>query len=74
MHRIYANVAYIESAPFFQESFVSPRTRNSGCVDGLTTEKTMSADINYSLRLQGAKLRLTGFYTTIKDQTNLISF
>jgi len=73
LHRIYANVAYIESAPFFQESFVSPRTRNS-VVEGLTTKKTMSTDINYSLRLQGLKLRVTGFYTTIKDQTNLISF
>lgn len=73
MHRIYANAAYMESAPFFQESFVSPRTRNS-VVEGLTTEKILSADINYSLRFQGFRMRLTGFYTTIKDQTNLISF
>ena len=71
--RIYANVAYIQSAPFFQEAFVSPRTRNT-VVDSLTTDKTFSADINYSLRIQSIKLRVTGFYTTIKDQTNLISF
>ncbi len=70
---VYANLAYIQTAPLFQESFVSPRTRNS-VVPDLTTEKTFGGDLNYSVNLPYLKLRLTGFYTTVKDQTKLISF
>lgn len=70
---VYGNVAFLQTAPFFQESFVSPRTRNS-VVPDITTEKTFGVDLNYSVRLPFLKLRLTGFYTTIKDQTKLISF
>lgn len=71
---IYANVAYMTEAPYFDEAFLSPRTRNS-VVSGLTTEKIFSADINYSLRTgNGFALRVTGFLTDIKDQTDLISF
>lgn len=70
---VYANAAYLQTAPFFQESFMSPRTRNS-VVPNLTTEKTLSADINYSVKLPFLKMRVTGFYTKIQDQTRLISF
>lgn len=71
--RIYANIAYMEQAPYFKNAFVSPRTRNS-LVPNLTTEKVFSTDFNYALRINNFKMRLTGFYTTIKDRTNLISF
>lgn len=70
---VYANVGYMQKAPFFQDAFVSPRTRNS-IVPDLTTEKILSADLNYALRLSFLRMRLTGYYTTIKDQTDLISF
>lgn len=70
---IYANVGYMTQAPYFDESFLSPRTRNS-VVDGLTTEKIFSADINYMLKTSWMSLRVTAFYTTIKDQTDIISF
>lgn len=70
---IYANVGYFTQAPYFEEAFLSPRTRNS-VVSGLTTEKIFSADINYALRIGDFALRVTGFLTDIKDQTDLISF
>lgn len=70
---VYANFGYIQQAPFFQDAFVSPRTRNR-VVTGLTTEKIMSGDLNYAFRTSWMRLRLTGFYTQIKDQTDLISF
>ena len=70
--RFYANVGYYEDAPHFTQAFVSPRTRNT-VMDGLTTAKTFSADVNYQLSYNGYNLRLTGFYTTIKDQTDLMS-
>ncbi len=70
---IYANVAAMQNAPYFQESFVSPRTRNS-VVPNLKEERSISADVNYSLKLPFLQMRVTGFYTKIKDQTKLISF
>ncbi|HIZ87963.1 MAG TPA: TonB-dependent receptor [Candidatus Coprenecus pullistercoris] len=70
---IYANVGYMTQAPYFDEAFLSPRTRNS-VVEGLTTEKIFSADINYMLKTSWISLRVSAFYTTIKDQTDLISF
>lgn len=70
---VYANFAYLHEAPYFQDAFVSPRTRNS-VVPNLTTEKILSADLNYALRMAGVRVRLTGYYTKIKDQTDLISF
>lgn len=70
---LYANVGYMTQAPYFDDSFLSPRTRNS-VVNGLTTEKIFSADINYMLKASWMSLRLTAFYTTINDQTDIISF
>jgi len=72
-HRIYADAAYIVDAPTFNQAFVSPRTRNS-IVPDLTTVKTTTADINYVYSNSGYDLRVTGFYTTIKDQSDVMSF
>ena len=72
-HRIYADAAYLTDAPTFNQSFISPRTRNTVMPD-LKTVKTFTADINYAYRNAGYDFRITGFYTTIKDQTDLMSF
>ena len=72
-HRIYANGAYFNDAPTFAQSFISPRTRNS-MVPNLTTVKTASADINYQYSNNGYNFRITGFWTNIADQTDMMSF
>lgn len=72
-HRVYANAGYFNDAPTFNQSFISPRTRNT-LVDGLTTTKTVSADINYTYSNNGYDVRLTGFWTKIMDQTDMMSF
>lgn len=72
-HRFYANVGYFEDAPKFSGAFLSPRTRNT-LMDGLTNTKTFSADVNYQLSNGGYNLRATAFYTTIKDQSKVMSF
>ena len=72
-HRIYANAAYFNDAPTFAQSFISPRTRNS-LVPNLETMKTTSADLNYQYSSNGYNVRVTGFWTTIKDQTDMMSF
>ena len=72
-HRVYANVGYFNDAPYFTESFVSPRTRNT-LAPNLTTQKTLSADLNYAFSKNGYKVRVTGYYANIADQTDLMSF
>lgn len=72
-HRFYANAGFFNDAPTFNQSFLSPRTRNS-LIPNLTTVKTVSADINYQLSNNGYDLRLTGFYTKIMDQSVMKSF
>ena len=72
-HRIYANGGYFNDAPTFSQSFISPRTRNS-LVPNLETMKTLSADLNYQYSGNGYNVRLTGFYTKIMDQTDMMSF
>ena len=72
-HRVYANAAYFNDAPTFAQSFISPRTRNS-LVPNLETVKTVSADLNYQYSNNGYNVRVTGFFTKIMDQTDMMSF
>ena len=72
-HRFYANAGYFNDAPTFAQSFISPRTRNS-IVPNLETMKTISTDINYQYSSNGYNVRVTGFWTKIKDQTDMMSF
>ena len=72
-HRVYATGGYFNDAPTFAQSFISPRTRNS-LVPNLTTVKTTSADINYQYSNNGYNVRVTGFWTNIADQTDMMSF
>lgn len=67
------SVAYMQQAPSFQSSFVSPRTRNS-VTPNLTAEKVFSADLTYDLHVGGFKARVSGYYTTIEDRSKVISF
>ena len=72
-HSIEANVAYMQQAPKFATAFVSPRTRNT-TTPGLKAEKVFGADLTYNLNLPYIKARLSGYYTTIEDQSKVISF
>ena len=70
--RIYANAGYFNDAPKFNQAFLSARTRNS-LVDNLVPIKTFSSDINWQYGSNGINIRATAFYTTIKDQTDVMS-
>ncbi len=72
-HSLSAGVMVAEEAPKFSTAFVSPRTRNT-TTPGLSTEKIFSAELTYNLSLPYIKARLSGYYTTIKDQSKVISF
>ncbi len=62
-----------QNAPYFQDAFVSPRTRNT-VAPHLTTEKVLSFDAAYTFKAPWLSLRASVYYTTIKDQSKLISF
>ncbi len=72
-HRISLNAGYFNDAPTFSQAFVSPRTRNT-LIPDLTTQKTVSTDLSYQWSNNGYNLRLTGFWTKIMDQTDVMSF
>jgi hypothetical protein len=68
-----ANAAYMTRAPFFRNSYISPRTSNR-IVQGLTNERIIGTDINYNLRTPFIKARLSAYYTLFLDQNELKSF
>ena len=70
--RVYGNVGYFNDAPNFNMAFMSPRTRNT-LVDGLTTIKTFTSDLNWQYTGSGFNARITGYYTYIWDQTDVMS-
>ncbi|MHC1703784.1 MAG: carboxypeptidase-like regulatory domain-containing protein [Tenuifilaceae bacterium] len=72
-HFLDANVAYLTRAPFFRNSYISPRTSNR-IIPELSNEKIFSADINYNLRSPYVKARLSAYYTKFMDQNEMKSF
>jgi hypothetical protein len=71
-HVVSANANYVRQAPYFQDAFLSPRTRNT-TIDNLKPEKIFAADLSYGMRMQSVKFRLSGFYTTITDRSKVIT-
>jgi hypothetical protein len=67
-HLVTVNGMYGTRAPMVANAFTSPRTRNE-VVDNLTDIQVMSGDINYIVRYPKLKLRLSGFYSEINNQT-----
>lgn len=72
-HAVSANVAYLVNPPQFRDAFVSARTRNT-TTPGIDTEKVFGADLTYSVYLPWITARVSGYYTTISDQSKVISF
>ena len=72
-HYLYANGAYLTRAPFFRNSYVSPRTRDQ-LVPGLESESILSGEAGYYLRSPGMKARATVYYAHFENQVNIIRF
>ena len=72
-HTVEANVVYLQDAPEFQASFVSPRTRNT-TTPGLSAERVFGVDASYNLRVGDLKARVSGYCTRIYDQSKVISY
>ena len=72
-HAVEFNAVAMQNAPTFQNAFISPRTRNE-VTPGLKAEKIWGVDASYNLSYRGIKARLSGYYTMINDQTDIISY
>jgi hypothetical protein len=69
-HYIDANFAHIQEAPSIRNSYVNPR-QNNLVVEGLTEVISNHADIGYVYRSSAIQARLTGYYTTFEDATDV---
>ncbi len=70
---IFANVASLTRAPYFENSYVSVRTRDQ-LAPGLENEKIISAEGGYLLRAPKLKARAVFYYTQFNDAVNTVSF
>lgn len=70
---LFANASSATRAPFFENAFVSARTRNQ-LAPNLINEKIASFEGGYLLRAPRTKGRLVGYFTQFSDQTNTVSF
>lgn len=64
------NGAYFTLAPTLNEIFINPRV-NDFVTPELQNQHINSNDLSYIVRGQILKLRLTGYYTTIKNSTDI---
>ncbi|MFT3902379.1 MAG: TonB-dependent receptor [Niabella sp.] len=69
----FANGAYLTNPPFFENVYISPRTRNDIQPD-LKSEKVLSAEAGYKFVSPKVKAGLTGFYTQSKDGYDMMTF
>lgn len=60
-------------SPQFRDAFVSARTRNT-TTPGLDSEKVLGVDLSYNLNLPWITARVSGYYTSISDQSKVISY
>ena len=75
-HLLDFNGGYITKAPSIRNSFANSRANNVTVADisSLDSEKIMSFDASYILRTPFITSKLTGYYTDIKDATEISFF
>ena len=69
-HLVDFNAGYLRKAPTLRGSFANAR-QNNDIVVGLEEEKVTSAEISYIFRHPIVKARITPFYASFQDQTDI---
>jgi hypothetical protein len=72
-HYATLNGFYMTRAPFFTNSFVSPKVRDD-VVPGIQNEKLYGGDVSYVVRYPWLKARLTYYCTQFLDASEIQSF
>ena len=70
---IYANGSYASRAPFFENAFIAPRTREF-VQDNLKSEEILSTEIGYVLNAPKLKIRANGYFSQFKNQLDVLTF
>ena len=70
---LYVNGLHQTKAPFFENAYIAPRTRNS-VQDNLKSESIYSAEAGYVLNTPKVRMRVTGYFTNFDNQVNVMSF
>lgn len=70
---VYANATYMSRAPFFENAYIAPRTRDF-VQDNLASEEIGSVEGGYVLNSPKVKAKINGYYTHFKNQLNVITF
>jgi hypothetical protein len=70
---IFANGSYASRAPFFENAFIAPRTRDF-IQDNLKSEEILSTEVGYVMNAPKLKIRATGYYSQFKNQLDVLTF
>ncbi len=70
---IFANASYQTRSPYFENVYISPRTRNAQQAD-LKSEIIQTGEAGYVMNAPKFKIRLSGYYTTFEDGMDVMSF
>lgn len=70
---LYINGAILTKAPYYDNVYFSPRTRDNQ-QSNVTNEEVKSIEGGYVLNAPKLKLRLTGYYSEFNNQLNVMSF
>lgn len=70
---LYVNGGMMQKAPFFENVYLSPRTRDIA-QNNITNEQDQTVEAGYVLNAPKIKLRLSGYYAGFNNQLNVMSF
>jgi hypothetical protein len=69
----FINGAYLTRAPYFENIYISPRTRNAQ-QDNLVSEEILSSEAAYVLNAPKLKVKLGGYYTQFRHGMDVMIF
>lgn len=70
---IFGRGGYESRAPFFENAFIAPRTRDF-VQDNLRSEEILSTELGYAMNAPKLKIRATGFYTQFNHGMDVLTF
>ncbi|MBN9300093.1 MAG: TonB-dependent receptor [Filimonas sp.] len=70
---LYASSARLTYAPYFNDVYVSPSTRDTRQTN-ITNEDIFSVEAGYILNAPSVRFRFSGYYTTFKNGMKVLSF
>lgn len=70
---VYVNGSYLTRAPYFENVYISPRTRNAQQTD-LQSEEIITGEAAYILNTPTIRARIGGYYTQMKNGMDVMVF